>query len=72
MDLSVKESEGPSGGWRVGVNERVCRSLSDPSLVCVRADEGRMSAGLGRPGAIPAQSPDMGRVGYVRETMIMV
>ena len=61
FDLSVKES-GPSWGRRVGVIERVNRSLSDPSLVCIRAEEGRISSVAGRE-AIPAQSPDIGRVG---------
>jgi hypothetical protein len=59
LDLSVKESEGPSCA-NVGVNERVCRSRSVPSLVCVRAEDGSNSSVWWRPDVIPDQSPDIG------------
>jgi hypothetical protein len=69
FDLSVKESEGPSCVWKEGVNERVCRSRSVPSLICVRAADGRTSSLICRPDAIPAQSPDIGRAaGYSGDT----
>lgn len=60
FDLSVMKS-GPSCGWRFGVRDRVCRSLSDPSLVCACAEDSRRSSAAGG-GARPAQSPDIGRV----------
>ena len=63
FDLSVKESPAPSCGRRVGVMDRVFRSLSDPSLAGVRAERGRISSVAGRSDAIPDQSPDFGRVG---------
>lgn len=50
-DLSVKESEGPSVCWNVGVKDRVClsRSVPVPSL-CVLAEDGRSSSVWGRLG----------------------
>jgi hypothetical protein len=60
-DRSVKESDGPSRvAARVGVKERVWRSLSRSSL-CSRAEEGRISSVWCRPvDAMPAQSPESG------------
>jgi hypothetical protein len=61
LDLSVNESDGPSFGRKFGDNESVCRSRSVPSLVCVRAEGGRVSSVCRRTVASPDQSPDTGR-----------
>lgn len=61
MDLSVKASDRTSRGCRIGVKERVWRSRSVPSLVCVRAEDASNSSVFCRPDAIPAQSPEIGR-----------
>lgn len=55
-DRSVNESDRMSRGRRTGVKERVWRSRSVPSVVCVRAEEINSSlCGL------PDQSPELGR-----------
>jgi len=44
-DRSVKESDGPSSvAARVGVKDRVWRSLSISSLECSRAEDGSISS----------------------------
>ena len=61
LDLSVNESDGPSFGRKFGDNESVCRSRSVPSLVCVRAEVGRISSLCRWTVSSPDQSPDTGR-----------
>jgi hypothetical protein len=61
LDRSVNESDRMSRAWRIGVRDRVWRSRSVPSLICVRAEEDSNSSVVCLPAAVPDQSPEIGR-----------